>query len=41
MEAQAMSEHGEKQPADVLWTKRLEIVDDKGKVRTVLGTNEE
>jgi hypothetical protein len=33
-----MSEHGEKQPADVLQTKRLEIVDDEGKVRAVLGT---
>jgi hypothetical protein len=41
MEAQAMSEHGEKQPADVLRTKRLEIVDDKGKLRAVLETKQE
>jgi hypothetical protein len=41
MEAQAMSEHGEKQPADVLRTKRLEIVDDKGKLRAALGKNED
>jgi hypothetical protein len=34
-----MSEHGEKQPADVLRTKRLEIVDDEGKVRAVLGSS--
>jgi hypothetical protein len=36
-----MSEQGEKQPADVLQTKRLEIVDDEGQVREVLETNEE
>jgi hypothetical protein len=36
-----MSEHAEKQPAELLRAKRLEIVDDEGKVRAVLGTNEE
>ena len=36
-----MSEHAEKQPPDVLRTKRLELVDDEGKVRAVLGTNED
>jgi len=41
MEGQAMSEHSEKQLADVLQTKRMEIVDVEGKVRAVLGTNEE
>jgi hypothetical protein len=40
MEGQAMSEHEEKQTADVLRTKRLEIVDDEGKVRAALGTDE-
>jgi hypothetical protein len=41
MEGQPMSEHGERQPADVLRTKWLEIVDDEGKVRAVLETNQE
>src|ERR671920_2353193 len=41
MEGQVMGEREEKQPADVLRTKRLEIVDDEGKVRAVLGTNED
>jgi hypothetical protein len=41
MEGQAMSEHGDKSPTDVLRTKRLEIVDDEGKVCAMLGTNEE
>ena len=36
-----MSEHGGKPPSDVLRTKRLEIVDDEGKARAVLGTDEE
>lgn len=36
-----MSEHEEREPAEVLKARRLEIVDDKGKVRAVLGTNEE
>jgi hypothetical protein len=36
-----MSEHGDKPPTDVLRTKRLEIVDDEGKVRATLGTDEE
>jgi hypothetical protein len=36
-----MSEHGGKPPSDVLRTKRLEIVDDEGKTRAVLGTNEQ
>jgi hypothetical protein len=36
-----MSEHADKQPAELLRAKRLEIVDDEGKVRAVLGTNEE
>jgi hypothetical protein len=35
-----MSEHEEKIPAEVLRTKRLEIVDDEGKVRAVLGIDE-
>ena len=35
-----MSEHEGTKPAEVLRTKRLEIVDDEGKVRAVLGTNE-
>jgi hypothetical protein len=38
---QAMSEHGGEPLTDVLRTKRLEIVDDEGKVRAVLGTNEQ
>src|ERR687890_438990 len=41
MEGHGMSEHAEKQPADVLRTKRLELVDDEGKARAVLGTNEQ
>jgi hypothetical protein len=41
MEGLAMSEHEDKKPADVLRTKRLEIVDDEGKVRAALGTGEE
>ena len=36
-----MGEPEDKKPTDVLRTKRLEIVDDEGKVRAVLGTNEE
>ncbi len=35
-----MSEPENKQPAEVLRTKRLEIVDDEGKVRAVLATDE-
>lgn len=31
-----MSDQSEKQPTDVLRTKRLEIVDDEGKVRASL-----
>ena len=36
-----MSEPGNTSPAEVLRAKRLEIVDDDGKVRAVLGTREE
>jgi hypothetical protein len=36
-----MSGQGDKKPTDVLRARRLEIVDDKGDVRAVLGTNEE
>ena len=36
-----MGEHEEKQPAEVLGTKRLEVVDDRGMVRAALGTNKE
>jgi hypothetical protein len=36
-----MSEPGNTSPAEVLRAKRLEIVDDEGKVRAVLGTREE
>ena len=36
-----MSEHGDMPPAEVLRTKRLEIVDDEGKARAVLGTDEQ
>ena len=36
-----MSEPQDKKPVEVLRTKRLEIVDDEGKVRAVLGTNEQ
>ena len=32
MDGQPMSEHGQRQPADVQRTKRLEIVDDEGQV---------
>jgi hypothetical protein len=40
MEGQVMGEREERQPTDVLRTKRLEIVDDEGKVRAALGTDE-
>jgi hypothetical protein len=36
-----MSEFQEKKPTDVLRTRRLEIVDDDGKVRAVLGMDEQ
>jgi hypothetical protein len=36
-----MSKRGERQPADVLPTKRLEIVDNEDKVRAALETNQE
>jgi hypothetical protein len=36
-----MSESQDKKPTEVLRTRRLEIVDDEGKVRALLGTNEE
>ncbi len=35
-----MSEAQDRQPVEVLRTKRLEIVDDEGKVRAVLATGE-
>ena len=35
-----MSEPEDKKRAEVLQTKRLEIVDDEGKVRAALGTDE-
>jgi hypothetical protein len=35
-----MSKRGERQPTDVLRTKLLEIVDDEGKGRAVLETNQ-
>jgi hypothetical protein len=41
MDGQPMSKHGERQPADVQRTKRLEIVDDEGQVRAELETNQE
>jgi hypothetical protein len=41
MGAQPMGEHGERQPADVQRTKRLEIVNDEDQVRAVLETNQE
>jgi hypothetical protein len=36
-----VSEPGNTSPAEVLRAKRLEIVDDEGKVRAMLGTREE
>ena len=36
-----MSEPQDKEPTEVLHTKRLEIVDDEGKVRAVLATDEQ
>ena len=41
MDGQPMSEHGQRQPADVQRTKLLEIVDDEGQVCAVLETNQE
>jgi hypothetical protein len=35
-----MDEHEEKRTVEALRTKRLGIVDDEGKVRAMLGTNE-
>jgi hypothetical protein len=41
MEEHALSESENKPPAEVVRTKRLEIVDNEGKVRAALGTDED